>query len=171
MEELVIEDGRGDAKTAETLLREYMRGHLDEIGARLGVDLSVSDALSADLLSLHEHGNQDWGMLLARDDTGAPVGCVVLRSLGDDMVEMRHLYVRPHRRGAGLGRRLAEAALAAAELAGATTVRLTVNAAAETALHLYAALGFHDIGPYLGAEITDPTARHWVFLERRLRNA
>src|SRR6202165_5864141 len=56
-------------------------------------------------------------LLLALDASGS-AGCVALRPLDPDTVEMKRLYVRPAYRGQGLGRSLAVAAIAAARKSG-----------------------------------------------------
>lgn len=164
MEELIVEDGRADAKTAETLLREYMRAHLEDVGARFGTQMNVSDALAADLAALREPEQQAWGMLVAWSGT-TPLGCVVLEALPDDAVELKRLYVRPAHRGAGVGRHLVACAIEAARMAGAVAVRLNTQDTAESALALYEALGFTPVPAYPGHAVPAEHHGQWVFME------
>jgi ribosomal protein S18 acetylase RimI-like enzyme len=86
-------------------------------------------------------------LLLARHGREA-AGCVGLRPLEDGTAEIKRLYVRPARRGGGLGRRLAEAALAEAARLGYPAVRLDTTASMTAARALYASLGFVPVAPY-----------------------
>lgn len=86
-------------------------------------------------------------LLLARHD-GAPAGCVTLRRLDAGTCELRRLYVRPSCRGAGLGRQLTLAALAAARAMAYRRVRLNTLPSMTSARVLYAELGFREIPPY-----------------------
>jgi putative acetyltransferase len=87
-------------------------------------------------------------LLLARAD-GALAGCVALRRLEGDVCEMKRLFVRPAFRGAGLGRRLAQAVIDEARGAGYARMRLdTVAPAMPDAVRLYLGLGFREIGAY-----------------------
>jgi putative acetyltransferase len=92
------------------------------------------------------------GRLLLAKVAGQPAGCVALRALeGDgagDAAELKRLFVRPQFRHAGLGRALAEAALAEAKGLGYARVRLDTVPAMREALALYKAIGFHEIAPY-----------------------
>ena len=76
-------------------------------------------------------------------------GCVAVRVLSPDTAEMKRLYVRPTHRGAGLGRALAEAAIAAAREAGCTRIVLDTLPKMREAQQLYRTLAFRPIGTYL----------------------
>lgn len=79
---------------------------------------------------------------------GMPAGCVALRPLGDDMAEMKRLYVCPAYAGQGLGRQLAEAAVAGARERGYAAIRLDTLKSMTAANALYGKLGFQKIAAY-----------------------
>ena len=81
---------------------------------------------------------------LARVD-GAIVGCVGLRPYPDGKCEMKRLYLRPPARGLGLGRRLAELTVTAAEGIGYPVMRLDTVPKLETAIALYREMGFVEV--------------------------
>ena len=91
-------------------------------------------------------------------------GCVALHPLSQDVCEMKRLYVDPAFRGAGLGRRLAEAILGEARSIGYRAMRLdTVPAIMGTAVALYRRMGFQEIAPYCHNPIVGA-----IYLERPL---
>ena len=73
------------------------------------------------------------------------VGCVGLRPYGRDKCEMKRLYIRPGVRGRGLGRRLAELTVTAAEEIGYRVMRLDTVPKLETAIALYRDMGFVEV--------------------------
>jgi putative acetyltransferase len=102
-------------------------------------------------------------LLLARQDELA-VGVVGLKPLAPGIAEIKRLYVVRAARGTGLGRALAERAIAEARAKGYGRLRLdTHRPSMAGAIALYRRLGFIEIAPYgpdLGGEI--------AFFEKRL---
>ena len=87
-------------------------------------------------------------LLLARVD-GAPAGCVGLHAFSGDIAEIKRLYVKPEFRGHGLGRQLADKAIAEAKKIGYSRLRLdSVEDTMRTAVAMYRAMGFREIKPY-----------------------
>jgi putative acetyltransferase len=83
-------------------------------------------------------------LLLASESAG----CVGVRRLDAGTAEMKRLYVRPAYRGHGLGRRLAEAAIAAARRQGCRRIVLDSLPGMREARSLYRLLGFEEIPSY-----------------------
>lgn len=88
------------------------------------------------------------GCLLLAKAGNDPAGCVGIRPLDAMRCEMKRLYVRPAFRGTGLGRVLAEAAVAAARKSGYREVLLDTLPQMRAARALYASLGFAPCKPY-----------------------
>jgi putative acetyltransferase len=76
-------------------------------------------------------------------------GCVAVRFLDSETAEMKRLYVRAAHRGRGLGRALAEAAIAVAREAGCSRIVLDTLPKMRAAQELYRTLDFRPIPPYL----------------------
>jgi ribosomal protein S18 acetylase RimI-like enzyme len=128
------------------------RALFEDYAARLGVDLCFQN-FAEELAGLPGAYAPPRGRLLLAGSAGAATGCVALRPLpgaGRDRAagEIKRLYVRPEARGAGLGRRLAEAVLAEARAAGYRELKLDTLATMNAARALYAALGFRECGAY-----------------------
>jgi ribosomal protein S18 acetylase RimI-like enzyme len=130
-----------DITAAAALFADYAAG--------LGVDLSFQ-GFAAELAGLPGAYAPPGGeLLLARGAAGTVLGCVALRSLaGNDLCEMKRLYVRPAGRRFGVGRRLVAAIIAVAEQRGYAEMRLDSLPGMVEAIALYRRCGFAEIPAY-----------------------
>lgn len=88
----------------------------------------------------------DGCIVLAR--TGENIlGCIAFRRVDTAICEMKRLYVRPHGRGSGLGRRLVALLIDEARRVGYTEMRLDVLQEFAAAQSFYAAFGFAEAPP------------------------
>ncbi|MGY1764246.1 GNAT family N-acetyltransferase [Geodermatophilus sp. SYSU D00779] len=94
-------------------------------------------------------------VLVARDADGEAVGCGALRPLGDDVAEIKRMYVVPAARGRGLSKLVLAGLEAAARDRGWTTLRLETGPRQPEAVALYEGAGYRPIaafGPYVDAD-------------------
>lgn len=145
-----------DFGKARQLVREYIDW--------LPFELDFQD-YESELADLSNHYAAPEGtLLLAYDPGGEAIGTVGVRRWGDGIAELKRMYLRPDGRGAGVGRRLAEAAIEFARGAGYTAIRLDSDQASmPEANRLYESLGFLDIESYRSNDL--PCAR---FMELKL---
>jgi GNAT superfamily N-acetyltransferase len=113
----------------------------------LGFDLGFQD-FEQELADLAEYYAPPDGCLLLATSKGQPAGCVALKKFGEDVCEMKRLYVKPEFRSLGIGRALAEAIIERARKSGYTRMRLDMVLPRDAARSLYLSMGFEDIEPY-----------------------
>ena len=153
-------------------VRALMRAFVAWHRARHVEDLALIDryfdaeAWEAELAGLPGKYAPPKGSLLVAYRGGQPAGCVALRDLGDNVAEMKRMFVPPVFRGFGVGRALADRVIADARKAGYRRMRLDTSRRQSEAIRLYEAAGFKRIPPYY------PVARDlqdWlIFFERSL---
>jgi ribosomal protein S18 acetylase RimI-like enzyme len=136
------------------------RALFEAYAASLGVSLCFQ-GFDDELAGLPgDYAEPRGGLWLARaagaSSSAQPAGCIALRPLAHDgeaaasgrTAELKRLYVAPAARGTGLGRRLADVALAHARRAGYRSVKLDTLPGMDAARALYASLGFRPCAPY-----------------------
>lgn len=135
------------ANTEEEL--EVIAALFEAYAASLSVDLDYQD-FGAELASLPgKYAPPRGALLLARDASGRPLGCVGLRPIAiAGVCEMKRLFLAPEARGLGVGRALAEAVVEEARRIGYRELRLDTLATMTAARGLYRQLGFVEIAPY-----------------------
>ncbi len=122
-----------------------------EYASSLGIDLCFQN-FEQELRGLPGEYGAPRGALLLATVRGDFAGCCAMRPLDgvdySNACEMKRLYVRPQYRGLRLGRKLAEAILDAARVAGYDNILLDTLDDMESARALYQELGFEEIPPY-----------------------
>ncbi|MGY1832724.1 GNAT family N-acetyltransferase [Geodermatophilus sp. SYSU D01180] len=106
-------------------------------------------------------------VLVARDPDGTAVGCGALRVLGDDVAEVKRMYVAPEARGRGVSKLVLAGLEAAARERGWTTLRLETGPRQPEAIALYEGAGYRPI-PAFGAYVDSPDAGCSLYYERDL---
>jgi putative acetyltransferase len=135
----MIDLARARIADARQLIAEYV--------ASLPVDISY-ESVDRELAELPGAYAPPAGDLLIASVDGVPAGCIALRPIDGDTCEMKRFYVAPAYRGQGVGRRLAEAIVAAASRIGYRRMRLDTHPTMTAAIALYVSLGFRPIEPY-----------------------
>jgi DNA-binding MarR family transcriptional regulator/GNAT superfamily N-acetyltransferase len=140
-----------DPTTADA--RWCIAQYFAELNARFETGFDPARSLPADVQELV----MPRGLLLLARLREQPVGCGALKFHPDAPAELKRMWVAPHVRGLGLGRRLLSALEDHARAGGASVVRLETNRALAEAIAMYRASGYREV-PAFNAE---RYAHHW----------
>jgi DNA-binding MarR family transcriptional regulator/GNAT superfamily N-acetyltransferase len=105
------------------------------------------------------------GLFLVARLHGEPVGCAGLKLPPGAPAEIKRMWVAPHARKLGLGRRFLAELEARAAQHGRDVLRLDTNKALTAAISLYHSYGFQEIPAFND----EPYAHHWF--EKRITTA
>ena len=136
---LVHAQSEDDFQRARTLFLEY--------ASSLGFDLSFQN-FQSEVANLPGEYSPPEGIILVAYEGTEIAGCVALRKLEEGTWEMKRLYVRPHFRGEGIGKRLSTEIIEEARKRGYQRMRLDTMPSMQNAIKLYRTLGFREIDPY-----------------------
>lgn len=138
----------------EPLFDEYMEWLVCRLREDHHIILSA-----AEVQVVHADFRAEWPKLLgARGRAvvailgGEPVGVATLKPISAEEVELKRLFVRPHQRGAGVGRGLLSHMIAAARSLDYRTMRLETFAFMTAAVDLYRSVGFVETPAFDGFE-------------------
>jgi GNAT superfamily N-acetyltransferase len=140
-------DDVATAEAARELVREYLRWIADAARENYGLSFDVDAMVESDLNDRSKFYPPDGRFYLVRYD-GSYVGVGCLKRLAPGVAEIQRMYVRPHVRGIGAGRRLAQRLLDDARAIGYQVVRLESLKVLAPAHALYRSIGFVEIPPY-----------------------
>lgn len=132
---------RGDAPEARRLVAAMEAWVTENFGP------TTPDRTST--VTLDEMAPPDGAFVILYED-GEPVAGGGLRRLGDDVAEIKRMFVEPAARGRGHGRRVLEEIEAAAAELGYRRLRLDTAQSLTTAIALYRSAGYRDIPDYNG---------------------
>jgi GNAT superfamily N-acetyltransferase len=132
---------------ARALILEYLVWVAAIAREQYGLSFDVEAMAQSDLDDRSKFFPPTGRFYVARlGDQYVGVGC--LKRLNRDTCELQRMYVQPHVRGVGAGRRLLEQLLGDARALGYSTVRLESLKALSAAHALYRSAGFVEIDPY-----------------------
>ena len=140
----------GDPKTrasARSLIGEYLRWIAAEASQRYGLAFDIDAMIDSDLEDRSKFYPPAGRFYLIRHD-GNDVGVGCLKAITPAIAEVQRMYIQPHVRGVGAGRRLIEQLLADARAIGYRVVRLESLRFLAAAHSLYRSVGFVEIAPY-----------------------
>ncbi|MEH2417324.1 GNAT family N-acetyltransferase [Nostoc sp.] len=136
---------------------------------QFGINLDVNTFFEQYMTQLHEFIPSSGRLLLGQSEAKI-AGCACLRKIGEDVGEIKRMYVRPEFRRKGIGRSLLEVIINEAVYIGYSRIRLDSAPFAKEAQALYRIFGFQDIEPYLEkTEIPLEHRANWVFMELVLK--
>jgi GNAT superfamily N-acetyltransferase len=148
--EIVEAESASDIDQVVALLRDYKLW----LNRRYSPEMTIieqhfdANEWESELADLKGHYGAPFGGILLARANGVAVGCVMLRGIGEDVGEVKRMFVRPAYHGLGVARALLARLASIAMQRGYKTLRLETGPRQTEAQKLYAATGFHRIAPY-----------------------
>ena len=156
-----------DHAQVRALFWEYLEWANGRVNEEFGIDFDIESILDEDMADLEIFSPPDGRLLLATAASQtAGIGCI--RRIGQDLGEIKRMYVRPECRGMKIGRTLLDTLISEAREIGYQTLRLDVARCHKEAISLYRSAGFKEVAPYPESEIPDEFKKYWVFMEMPL---
>jgi len=145
--ELLLVEDASTRDAARSLIEEYLRWIASSAATSYGLSFDVDAMVTSDLEDRAKFYPPDGRFYVIRHSNEyVGVGC--LKRLTPTVAEVQRMYVQPHVRGIGAGRRLVEQLLTDARAIGYEAVRLESLKFLSAAHALYRSVGFVEITPY-----------------------
>jgi GNAT superfamily N-acetyltransferase len=154
-----------DIESIRQLWTAYLTWGNDKMQSLYGVHPhNPAEAVQQDIEKIDKFLPPNGRLILAFiDGKACGIGC--LKSINDEIGEIKRMYVDPSFRNIGAGRAILQALLKAAKETGYTKVRLDSPKFMEAAHSLYRSFGFKDIPVYEEVEIPQEFRQYLVFME------
>lgn len=133
---------------------EEVRDIFREYAEFLQVDLCFQD-FEKELQTLYQIYAPPQGCIILAKQNGQTIGCVALKPIGEDICEMKRLYVRSEARGMGLGKKLVQELIRFAKQCSFQSMKLDTVSKLEAAIALYRSMGFVETEPYVYNPLSD----------------
>jgi len=131
-----------------------MTAYFAELDVRFPGGFDASGALGPGASSM---GAPDGAFVLARGGDGLVAGCGGVQRHDSTTAEIKRMWIAPHARGAGLGKRLLAELERVCRGLGYTQVVLDTNATLTEAIAMYESVGYSSIARYND----NPYAQRW----------
>ncbi|WP_425038208.1 GNAT family N-acetyltransferase [Primorskyibacter sp. S187A] len=156
---------------ANAALLDYVHGQQKVLLEVAGLKVDAAAHVRTFWSHIDEYLAPKGSFYLAWSPEGKIMGTGAMRQVDDKTGEMKHLYVHPDARGAGLGRWLVERRMQDAKAQGLTTLVADTLRGNVAMPRLYASLGFEEVSP--GAEsrsvgVMPELIDHLRFFRRKL---
>ncbi len=144
-----------------------------EFNLNLNIKEMVNDVVNRSIDDLYKY-LPPRGCLFICKYQNQIAGTASMRHIGNDIAEIKRMYVRPQYRGKGIGRSLLQRLIKEVQSLGYSKIRLDSGPFMKEARRLYHAVGFRDIDPYYESEvlqegIPEEIGKNWTFLEMILK--
>ncbi|MBC7652238.1 MAG: GNAT family N-acetyltransferase [Deinococcales bacterium] len=154
-----------DIQSIQQLWIDYLTWGNDKMQMLYGVHPhNPKEAVEEDIIKIDKflppHGRL---MLAFINEKACGIGC--LKSINDEIGEIKRMYVDPSFRQIDAGRALLQSLLMAAKVTGYKKVRLDSPKFMEAAHSLYRSFGFKDISVYEEVEIPEAFRQYLLFME------
>jgi GNAT superfamily N-acetyltransferase len=159
-------DTDGDAVAA--LMVEYLTWAHGRLREEYGVDDPPADP--ALVRSTVQDYRRPEAMILLAQRAGNAIGVGALRRHGDEIAEVKRMYVVPVARSLHIGSALLDRLIEEARAMNARVLRLDTCRFMTDAQRLYESRGFVERPPYEGTEIPPRLQQYWKFYERQERD-
>jgi len=129
-----------DYQIARTLFREY--------ASQIGVDLKFQN-FHTEIKHMHtQYAKPKGALIIAYNGISTPVGCFGIRTIDDQICELKRMYLKQDMRGKGYGKILLIKSKQLALELGYTKMRLDTLPTMNSAIRLYQKNGFYEIELY-----------------------
>ena len=154
-----------DIDSIKQLWTDYLTWGNDQMQLLYGVHPhNPTEAVEQDIKMIAKFLPPNGRLILAFiDEKGCGIGC--LKSINDEIGEIKRMYVDPSFRQIGVGRALLQSLLNAAKESGYKKLRLDSPKFMAAAHSLYRSVGFKDIPVYAEVEIPEAFRQYLLFME------